>query len=61
MTNLSIDTHRFRTGEICDDSSGVYKAVCRLLNISDEELHQRTVNYYFDHKSRHPIFVYNDN
>jgi hypothetical protein len=54
---MNIDTHRFRTGEICDGLDGIYKAVRHLLNTSDDTLHQQTVNYYFNHKSRYLIVV----
>jgi len=62
MTNLSIEKHKFCAENVCIDLFGVYTSVRHLLNISDEisndQVHERAVNYYFNHKGRQRIVLF---
>ena len=59
MFNLSVDTHRFNTGTITDGSYQIYEAARHLLNMtpmmSDEQMKEQIVNYYFADKSKRSI------
>ena len=55
MTNLTGTNYRFDAGDFYHGLYGIYNAVHYLLNrgnqISAEQSHKQTVDYYFQHKS----------